>query len=783
MSRKSSFIINTDYNPLIVGTILRRFWWWALLIIGILGIGAFLYLRYTKPIYESSMVIQLEEKDQGKELLEIENINTKNNISTELELLRSQFLFDMAIDKLNMNVSVFSKGNILTEEKYHQSSFNVIPYSLKDSSLCDIPIFVEVKNGKVQLSYTLAGKEYKSLHPVNKRFSTPFFEILIQIEDWERLKKDDEQNDLYFTFNNKASLVARLIPNLEIEAVDVEAKSISIKYKGYNPELCHDISNAVAMAFFDYDDIMKRKSSDNILLFIDKQLDSIMLAVELSENNLTDFQRDAKLPDPETAGEKINENLDKYQEQLFELEEEINTLRLISNKLHSEPNRLELYKLIPEMLGKSYEEALTKLITDLNELLEKKEMFTTDVTENHSEVRAINARIQSKIQNILRSIDVINERLSGKSKVLRSKLGVFDSEFTQLPERKMEYNRLKSLQELNEKYYQLLTDKKVLYSISNAGYTSENRILNPPTISSEPVSPNRRLVYSGFLFVGFVIGFAVLLFKYVTYNEVNTEDDLKQLLPEKASFLGNIPLIKNAEEYSQLVVVEAPKSSLSESLRNIRTNLSFVNPNAKTIAISSSISGEGKTFVALNLAGILALSGKKTVIIDLDLRKPKIHLGLNVPNNQGISNLIIGQCKIEETIRKSSVEGLDFITAGPIPPNPSELILSSAFQDVLEQLKARYDIVIIDNPPVGLVTDGVQILANADVPIYIFKSGYSKRIFANRVKELFDMNQLQHLNVILNGTNFRRGSYGYGYGYGYGYYEENTGRKSKKKKK
>src|SRR6218665_2389917 len=375
MSRKSSFIINTDYNPLIVGTILRRFWWWALLIIGVLGIGAFLYLRYTKPVYESSMVIQLEEKDQGKELLEIENVNTKDNISSELELLRSQFLFDMAIDKLNMNVSVFSKGNILTEEKYHQSSFNVIPYSLKDSSLCDVPIFVEVKDRKIQLSYAHGGKEYKSIHPVNKRFSTPFFEVLIQIDNWERLKKDDEQNDLYFTFNNKTSLVSRLIPNLEIEAVDVEAKSISIKYKGYNPELCHDISNAVALAFFEYDDVMKRKSSDNILLFIDKQLDSIVDELELSKDSLTRFQRDSKLADPESASAKINDNLDKYQDQLFEVQEEIATLRLVSNKLHNEPNHFELYKLIPEMLGKSYEDALTRQITDQNELLEKKELL------------------------------------------------------------------------------------------------------------------------------------------------------------------------------------------------------------------------------------------------------------------------------------------------------------------------------------------------------------------------------------------------------------------------
>jgi len=155
-------------------------------------------------------------------------------------------------------------------------------------------------------------------------------------------------------------------------------------------------------------------------------------------------------------------------------------------------------------------------------------------------------------------------------------------------------------------------------------------------------------------------------------------------------------------------------------------------------------------------------------------------LGLNVPNDKGISNLIIKQATLDECIRHSEVENLDFISAGPIPPNPSELILSDSFFEILEALKLRYDVVIIDNPPVGLVTDGVQILAKADVPIYIFKAHYSKRNFAGRVRELFDMNQITHLNIILNGTKASKGKYGYGYGYGYGYYEEEDKKKKKK---
>jgi capsular exopolysaccharide synthesis family protein len=273
-----------------------------------------------------------------------------------------------------------------------------------------------------------------------------------------------------------------------------------------------------------------------------------------------------------------------------------------------------------------------------------------------------------------------------------------------------------------------------------------------------------------------------LLYRYVTFNEVNTIDDLKSLLPEKVTVLGGVPLIKNTMEYSQLMVHESPKSMLAESMRNIRTNLSFVSPNMKTIAVSSSISGEGKTFISLNLAGIIALSDKKCVIIDLDLRKPKIHLGLNTDNIAGISNLIIGQYSVDEVIRKSEINNLDFITAGPVPPNPSELILSSKMDEILEELKSKYDVVIIDNPPVGIVTDGVRILANADVPIYIFKSNYSKRIFAQRVNELFELNQISQLNVIMNGTDVSRSKYGYGgygYGYGYGYYDED--KKSTKK--
>jgi capsular exopolysaccharide synthesis family protein len=184
--------------------------------------------------------------------------------------------------------------------------------------------------------------------------------------------------------------------------------------------------------------------------------------------------------------------------------------------------------------------------------------------------------------------------------------------------------------------------------------------------------------------------------------------------------------------------------------------------------------------VALNLSAIIAMTSKKTVLIDLDLRKPKIHVAMKVANDIGISNAIIGQVKWQECVKQSGVGNLDFISAGAIPPNPSELVLSDELANIIEEMKKVYDVIVFDNPPVGVVSDGVHLLAHVDVPIYVFKANYSQRNFAERVEELVGIQKIKKLNIIMNGVVGNRKSYGYGYGYSnnYGYYEEAKPKKS-----
>jgi tyrosine-protein kinase Etk/Wzc len=769
-SSQKSLIINKGYNPHLLRSVLRRFWFLPFLFIGIFITMAFLYLRYTKMVYKSSSVIQIEKNDQGKEVLDLENIAQKDNkISGEIELLKSQFLFEKAVERLNMNVSLFSKGNVLTEELYHMSAFNIIPFSLKDSNLCNVPIFIESDGKNVNFKYEFGGKINQVKGKVDEHITNRDFDIVFKIIDFQAFNELQEDNELYFVFNEINSLNKRLIAGLEVSPADPEAQTVLINYKGNNPLLCHDIIVSLTNSFFEYDDEIQKKSSENILNFINVQLDSIATELKESKDSLTRYLKVSNMPDPDEMGNNISSNISSISDKLYEIDGEISTLRLVNSKLRAEPNRLEIYKLIPEMLGKSFENSLSKQIQDLYTLLEKKEDLLFEITEENAVIKDVNTKIFSKIASIKKSISTILERLIENQKLLQNKLGGFESEYFSLPDKKMEYNRLKSLQDLNEKYYSLLAEKKVLYSISKAGFSSNNRVLTQPEISYAPISPNTKMVYGGFLFVGLLLGLTYLAFKYFTFNEINNTEELKMLLPEKASILGAVPITKRSMDFSQIIVHDSPKSMLSEALRNIRANMSFINKNAQTIAISSSISGEGKTFVALNLAAILAMSGKRTIVIDLDLRKPKIHLGFNTNNDNGMSNLIVNQISLMECIHKSEIQNLDYITAGPVPPNPSELILSKDFQNILEKIKTMYDIIIIDNPPVGLVSDGVQILASADIPIYVFKAHYSKRVFAERVKELFEVQQIKTLNVILNGVVPGRGGYGYDYGYNYGY--------------
>lgn len=756
---------------MIVGIVLQRHWKSPILLILFFLALAFVYLRYTKPVYQSNAVLQIVEEDKVSQVLgEVTSAVQETNINQEVEFLRSDFLLEQTINKLNITTNLYTEGKLLTKDLYHSTRFKLIPIALNDSSLCGKRIDIAYNNGRIDLKYEKGGAQNVVSGFPNKTIKNADFELLIEVPNIAELQEVATENKLYFLFNRRSDVLNHLKKNLIVMAMDMNAKTIQISYEDHNPILCRDVVDKLLESYFEYQEGAKKNNSNKTIDFINQQLDSLSVVVKNSKSDLSDYQKREKIPDPTSLEEELSTKMSDLSEKVLEIDEELTTLYMVADKIKNDPNRVELYKMIPEMIGKrSFEGSLLRQIEDLNKLLEQKEDLLKDLTMDNNQIKNVNSKVQIRISSIKKSMKVIEDRLLSDKQLLSNKINEIETNYYNLPEKAMEYDRLKYMEELNNRYFELFTEKKVQYELSNAGYSSTNRVLSPPVFPDSPLSPNRKLIYAAAFIFGLLCGIGLLIWRYLTYNDIINAKDLENLLPSKANFIGSVPLYKKKMKYSQVVVTESSKSRIAESIRSIRANMSFINKDARVIAVSSSISGEGKTFVILNMAGMIAASGKKTIVIDLDLRKPKVHFGFNAENLEGMSSVISGINSIESVIRQSHISNLHYITAGPIPPNPSELIQSDEFKLILEKLKELYDVVMIDNPPVGIVSDGIEILANADIPIYVFKANYSKRVFVQRVEELFRVQKLKSLNIILNGVETGRSFYGYGYGYGYGF--------------
>ena len=323
-----------------------------------------------------------------------------------------------------------------------------------------------------------------------------------------------------------------------------------------------------------------------------------------------------------------------------------------------------------------------------------------------------------------------------------------------------------------------LRKSKMELEITRAGTVTNYVILSPASLPQGPIKPEKLLIYGVALSFSLVFSFVFLLVRYLLNNKITSLRELEKLI--QVPILGAVPKYnKEKIPLTKLVIKPSSKSAISESLRTIRTNMEFLNGTKEShiITITSTISGEGKTFIAVNMGAIIAFSKQKVCIVDLDMRKPKVHLAFgDEAAVHGVSTLLIGKSSLDECIRHSQIDNLDYIPAGPNPPNPSELILHDEYKTLLKDLRKKYDMVILDTPPVGLVTDAVLSMKNSDIQIYVVRSDYSKRSFTKSIENLNRLNQFPNLTVIFNSLKSSNSGYGhgYGYGYGYGYYEDSS---------
>lgn len=715
-------------------------------------------------------MIQRSSQDEGKRILDIEGFEQENKLSEDVELLRSTFLLEKALRNLNLTTSYFSEGDILTEEKYLFSPYHITLLELRDSSLIGQQIHVSLNGENVRLTFE-AGQQKQTVEFLpGTEVDNDFFRLIFKINNQESFIQNLAENELYFIFNDYGALTRTLHPSLNVFALNEEARTIEIKFASNNPRLATDVVRSVITTFFEYDLEKKSESSASILDYIDSQLDTVFVQLKDSESKILNFKDSSKINNPELFTQNVMNRINELQVQLVAVDFDFD-LMLEVEKTVEASDRIEIYNIIPAIVGTPYEGMLVDELDELHDLLIEKEDAAYMLTEKSDQYKKIVRSIDAQTKSIYRIIESLTNQLNYKRKNLQSRIFELESQLYDLPATEMELSRLNQMFSLNESNYILLMEKKMQYAISKAGYTMDNMVLQSPT-EAILISPNQSITLIGSVVMAVLLSFIFLLFRYITFNDIHNPDELKKLLPSYIGFLGMLPRVNTGEKNSTLIVHLQPKSALAESYRHIRSNLHFIlDENKKNvIAVSSSVSGEGKTFVTLNLAGIFAMMGKKVLVIDLDLRKPKVHHGFNVANNNGMSSVLADKANWTDCINKSELEGLDFITAGPIPPNPSELILGRRLEKVIDEFKSVYDMILIDNPPVGIVSDGIGVLSRADCPIYVLRANYSKRMFVHRITDLIESKKVPKLFVLLNSVDSTKTGYGYAYGYSYGDY-------------
>jgi tyrosine-protein kinase Etk/Wzc len=782
--------INDEFELRLFLRVIRKNSAWIVLFFIIAFLMGFLYLRYTYPKYKAFSIIQIAQEDRNNRVIPQRDF-VRTDLASKIELLRSSSFLYRVFSRLPLEISYFQIGNVLNYEMYRTSPFEIEQRS-PINEIYNIPVYVSFSDeNNVTLTVTINNKETVYKLKTNKWERTPIIDSLrFNIRNYSRIRSDmkgPNENQYFFQLERKENLVRAYSPFLEVVPENEAAKTIKLSFIERNAAKTADICNTLAEEFRLYDIEKQAEGAVKTIQFVDEQLKIMYDRLYDSQLELQNFKsknrlnEDIPLPD---FGSRLND----LEKQRNDLEIEEASLQTIEDAVKDDRN-IDIYTLVSLLSGTQYSEnALRELLTNLRSLMSRRESILYSKTQNSTEAAQIDFQVNIQRKLIIETILAIKRNNANKKAELEQRIRNYENEIrtNALSFDRLEYVRLQKMNEISELYYNRLVSVKSELTISNAGLTSESTILEAAQTPKIPFEPSRRIVALS-AFLGWLLAsLALVTIRYLFHNEITSLNEIMKYLD--VPMLGIVPNYKDIIPISQLLVDKKPKSIISESLRSIRSNLEFLSntPGPKVLAITSTISGEGKTFVALNLAGIIAFSEKKVIILDLDMRKPKIHVGFGVPNDKGMSTILINRNTIDECIFRSSLDNLDFITAGPVPPNPSELIISSNMTKVIDQLKERYDMIVIDNPPVGLVTDGIRIFKMADYPVYVFRENFSKRNFVQNVKKIMRDHNVKNLSVILNSVDIKRSGYGYsgvydydygyGYGYGFGYYDEDIRR-------
>ncbi len=742
---------------------------WLFLIVIISFSLSIIYLRYTPRVYQASTTLLLK----VRKTTQILNVKTPlenqdaADINREILLIKSSLFIQRVVNRLPLQIGYYKEGKtkLIASELYTSSPFEVVIDSIKNDEIINAPIYVKMLGGnKLMISFTMNGIDYDKAIEADQQFSNKFFSIKIRIKGtMDKAPTGDIYN---FRFLDKSAVVDEVVDKIEVQPLDPSTRMIGLAYKDGNPNKARDIMATVCDEFIKYDIVLKSESFQNVLKFIDSQIDTFGMVFDKFQDSVT-MQRikDGYLNYGDSYVNGLSDKATGFESRFSDFEYDISLMKALKQLLIASKE----YSNLPAIKFKTTSLTFDGDVKAINDLQQQRNGMLLDATPEHPQVRLLDRQIDEYKIRLNKNIENAVVALQDQYSLLKQEYQKYLDEIIRMPGLQAKYGRLEKMAAMRNDFVNNLFSQKSNYLIAGAAVVSDYVVIDAASADPNPISPNETKIKLSGLVIGLILGLIMIAIRYLLHSTITSVDEVVK--KTNASLLGVIPRYKEELQRSQVVVTQDPKSAITESFRAVRTNLQFISntPGAKILSTTSTIPGEGKTFVSLNIAAILTLLNKKVIILDFDMRKPRLDKIFDVESHKGVSTILSGQSKIDECIMESGIPNLDFITSGPVPPNPSELILLPKLPEVLEYLKTKYDYVILDTPPIGLVTDALELLKLSDYPIYILRAAYSNRSFVQSINRTISEHKVKNISIILN--DFGRGASGYGYGYGstYGY--------------
>ena len=726
-------------------------------------LGAVVFAYFKPNVYQARATVEIsDDKASGGQgdILAMAMEGGSANVDTEIEIVKSIAMTQKALEKVDLSHRYYTTRLWKEIELYKSSPFRVgmlngydISFMLKPIDTKRYRLVVEEAKDENKTVWN-----YNKIHFYDQEVVTPRFHLNV-------LKKAEMTAEAYRFVVIDPKKIARVVQKeVSVSQVSKKASVIAISYTDNVALRAEEFTNALSDAYVLKNIETKNREAELKLQFIDKQLKRITEDLKASAVQLEEFKKTSNTLDIGHKATSLLQQMNGYQTQLTQMSIRQEMLDTLYEQVKT-GNNLESVSVSGLNMNMD-QSSLSEIIKELQDARAQKTILRQDYTELYPGVRKLKQKIKQLKTTLISTIKGLRKSITQNRQLLEKSIDTLQAELNTLPANERVYGELERTFAVNEKIYLYLLEKQSEVGIVKASTVSQNIILDRAFFPEEPIKPKRKLIVLVGMILGFIVGIALAFLRVFLDDCVKNEDDIAH--GTAVTLLGSIPFMQ--DDSNGLTVFSSPKSAVSEAFRNLRTNLQFMPKEEKShiIAITSTVGGEGKTTIGINLAGIMSMTGKRTIILNLDMRKPTLHQKFGLQNKAGMSNVLSKSAELEDVIQHSEFENLDVITSGPVPPNPSELIQDEFMEKVFESLKENYDVIIVDTPPIGLVTDARTLMHYADTSIYVVRSGYSKKEYLKNLNKLAK-DDISNFSVLLNAVKMQDVGYGY---YGYGYYEE-----------